>query len=192
MAACALVHHFALNGQGGGDVGQRCQVAAGAHRAFLGNQRQDVVGEKVAQALQQQQAYPRNAMAQRAQPGGQHCACGRRVEMTTQAATVEGVQVTRQGLDMLHRHGNHAGVAVAGGDAIDHAFLVQQGVEEACAAVDVLAIPGVVLQVRRGAAFSQGNDFFDRQWRLAKGYSRVRGHRHRSSLVRGEGFRGAG
>ncbi len=66
VAALPLVHHFTFTGQGRGDVGQGRQVATGAHRAFFGDQRQDVVGQEVAQALQQHQAHTRYAMAQRA------------------------------------------------------------------------------------------------------------------------------
>jgi hypothetical protein len=65
------------------------------------------------------------------------------VEQFAQAATVEGVQMTRQRFDVMQRHRHHAGVAVAGGHAVDHAFLVQQRVEELRALGDALAERGV-------------------------------------------------
>ncbi|MOA44092.1 hypothetical protein D3C78_1663200 [compost metagenome] len=76
---------------------------------------------------------------------------------------MEGKQVLGQRLDLVQRHGHHAGVAVAGGDAVDHAFLVQQGVEEARALGDLLAVGGVVLQLRAGLALGQGHDLLDGQ-----------------------------
>jgi len=65
-ATFALVHHLAFAGQRRGHIGQRRQVAAGADRAFFGNQRQDVVLEKGLHALEQLDAHARNAVGQRA------------------------------------------------------------------------------------------------------------------------------
>lgn len=59
------------------------------------------MGEKIAQALQQLQAHARHAMAQRAQTRRQHRTGGGRIEQLSQAAAMEGVQVARQGLDVL-------------------------------------------------------------------------------------------
>ncbi|MCY1249103.1 hypothetical protein D9M72_626070 [compost metagenome] len=89
--------------------------------------------------------------------------------------------MTRQRLDVMQRHRHHAGIAVTGGHAIDHAFLVQQGIEEACALGDALAVRGVALQLRGGLAVGQGQHVFDAQREFAEGYRLKRWRRHRSS-----------
>ncbi len=99
---------------------------------------------------------------------------------------MEGVKVAWQGFYVLQGHGDHTGIAVAGGDAIDHAFLVQQRIQEAGAAFDTLAVRPIVLQGYRGTAFGQGQDVFDHQRQLAEGYRLMRVHRHRSSVVCGD------
>ncbi|MCY1397500.1 hypothetical protein D9M71_125070 [compost metagenome] len=96
---------------------------------------------------------------------------------------MEGVQVTGQGFDVLQRHRDHAGVAVAGGDAVDHPFLVQQRVEEACAAGNGFAVLGVALQLRGGLAVGQCQHLFDAKCGLAEGYRLKRMRCHRSSRM---------
>jgi peptidoglycan/xylan/chitin deacetylase (PgdA/CDA1 family) len=93
---------------------------------------------------------------------------------------VERVQVTRQSLDVLQRHRHHAGVAVAGGHAIDHAFLVQQRVEKLRALGNALAIGDIILQLRGHLTVGQGQYVFNAQSVFAKGY-RLKMRRHRSS-----------
>ena len=89
---------------------------------------------------------------------------------------MEGEQVPGQSLDLMQRHGHHAGVAVAGGDAVDHAFLVQQGVEKACALGDLLAVGGIALQLRVGAALGQGDHLLDGQLGFAESHVVSHGH----------------
>ncbi|MNJ56072.1 hypothetical protein D3C77_516010 [compost metagenome] len=180
-AALAAVHDFALARQGRGHVGQWRQVAAGTDRAFLGNQRQDVVGKKRLQALQQLDAHAGHTMAQRLQAGGQYGAGGWRIEQLAEAAAMEGVQVLGQGLDMLQWHRHHARVTVAGGHPVDHPFLVQQRVEELRATGNPRAVVAVVLQAGFGLAVGQGEDVFDCQRQRAEGHGLMRMHRHRSS-----------
>ena len=181
LAAFATEHHFALAGQGRGDVGQRRQITAGADRTFFRDQRQDVVFEERLKALQQFHAHPGHAVAQRLQTRREHRARRLGVEQFAQAAAVEGVQMTRQRLDVMQRHRDHAGVAVTGGHAIDHAFLVQQGVEESRALGDALTVRGVALQLRRHLTVGQGQHVFDAQREFAEGYRLKRWRRHRSS-----------
>ncbi len=88
--------------------------------------------------------------------------------------------MTGQGFDMLQRYRHHARVAVAGGHAVDHAFLVQQRVEELRALGDALAIGRVALQLGRHLTVGQGQHVFDAQGAFAKGY-RLKMRRHRSS-----------
>jgi len=132
------------------------------------------------QALQQLHAYARYAMAQRLQTRRQHGTGGLGVEQLAQAATVKGVQMTRQGFDVFQWHRHHAGVAVAGGHAVDHAFLVQQRVEELRALGDALAVRGIVLQASGYLAVGQGQHVFDAQGAFTKGDGLKR-RRHRSS-----------
>ncbi len=84
-------------------------------------------------------------MAQRLQACGEHGAGAGFIQQLAQATAVEGVQMTRQRLDLMQRYGHHAGVAVAGGDAVDHAFLVQQAVEKTRALGDLFAVGGIAL-----------------------------------------------
>ena len=60
------------------------------------------------QALQQLHTHAGHAVAQRLQACGEYGAGGLCVEQLAQAATVEGVEVTRQRLDVLQRHRHHA------------------------------------------------------------------------------------
>ncbi|MNS50377.1 hypothetical protein D3C72_830240 [compost metagenome] len=120
-------------------------------------------------------------MAQRLQTRRQHRAGGLRVEQFTQPATVEGVEVTRQGLYVMQRHRDHAGIAVTGGHAVDHAFLVQQRVEKTRALGDALAVGGIALQLRRHLAVGQCQHVFNAQRAFAEGYRLKRWRRHRSS-----------
>ncbi len=170
-------------GAGEGQAGQAGHHRGAIHQrqALFGNQRQDVLVEKRLQALEQFHAHPGNPVAQRLQAGGEHGAGGLRVEQLAQAATVEGVEMTWQRLDMLQRHRDHAGVAVAGGDAIDHAFLVQQRIKKLRALGDALAIGRVVLQLRRHLTVGQGQHVFDAQREFAEGNRLKRMRRHRSS-----------
>ena len=62
-APLALVHHLALAAEGGGDVGQRGQVAAGTDRTFFRDQRQHIEFEKRLQAFQQFHAHPGHTVA---------------------------------------------------------------------------------------------------------------------------------
>ncbi|MCY1463262.1 hypothetical protein D9M71_811330 [compost metagenome] len=80
LPALAAIHHFTLAGQCGGDVRQRRQIAAGAHRTFLRNQRQNVVFKERLQAFQQFHAHPGHTLAKRLQTGRQHRAGGLRVQ----------------------------------------------------------------------------------------------------------------
>ena len=81
---------------------------------------------------------------------------------------MEGEQVLGQRLDLMQRHRDHAGVAVAGGHTVDHAFLVQQGVEEARALGDLFPVGGIILQLGAGLALRQGYDVLDGQGALAE------------------------
>ncbi|MNV38697.1 hypothetical protein D3C71_1302590 [compost metagenome] len=181
LAAFAAEHHFAFAGQRGGDVGQWRQITAGTHRALFRNQRQNVVFEERLQAFQQLHPNPGNAVAQRLQTRRQHRAGGLGIEQFAQPAAVERVQVLRQRLDVMQRHCHHAGIAIAGGHAIDHAFLVQQGIEEPCPFGNALAVRRVALQLRRRLTVGQGQHVFDAQREFAEGYRLKRWRRHRSS-----------
>ena len=64
-ATLALVQHVALTAEGGGDVGQRGEIATGADRAFFRNQGQHVVLDERLEAFQQFHAHAGNAVAQR-------------------------------------------------------------------------------------------------------------------------------
>jgi len=141
------------------------------------------MGDKGLQPLQQFDAHTRHAVAQRLQARRQHSAGGLGVEQLAQPATVEGVEVARQGFDVLQRHGHHARIAVAGGHTVDHAFLVQQRVEKARALGDALAVVGVVLQTGRRLTIGQGQHVFNAQRGLAEGYWLMRMRRHRSSRM---------
>ncbi|MMZ66282.1 hypothetical protein D1872_287660 [compost metagenome] len=94
---------------------------------------------------------------------------------------MEGVEVTRQGLYVMQRHRDHAGIAVTGGHAVDHAFLVQQRIEEPRALGDALAIVGVALQLHGRLTVGQGQHVFDAQRAFAEGYRLMGWRRHRSS-----------
>ncbi len=137
--------------------------------------------EKGLEALQQFHSHSRHAVAQRLQTRRQHRAGGLGVEQLAQAATVERIQVTRQGLDVVQRHSDHAGVAVTGGHAVDHAFLVQQGIEELRTLGNALAKRRVILQLRRCLTVGKGQHVFNAQGAFAEGYRLKSGHRHRSS-----------
>ncbi len=169
-AALASEQHLALARQGGGDVRQRGQVAAGADRTFLRDQRQHVMREERLQAFEQLQTHAGNALAQRLQASGEHRTGGVRFEQLAQAAAVEGEQMPGQRLDLVQRNRHHAGVAVTGGHAVDHPFAVQQRVEELRAAGDALAERVVVLQLRGCLLASQGHHLFQAQGRGAKDY----------------------
>jgi len=78
--------------------------------------------------------------------------------------------VTGQRLDVMQRYRDHARIAITGGHAVDHPFLVQQGVEEARALGDTLAVRGVALQLRRHLTVGQGQHVFDAQREFAEGY----------------------
>ena len=132
------------------------------------------------QAFQQFHTHPGHAMAQRLQTRRQYGASSLGIKQFAQAATVKGVQMTRQGFDVLQRHRHYAGVAVAGGHAVDHAFLVQQRVEELRALGDALAVRGIVLQASGHLAVGQGQHVFDAQGAFTKGDGLKR-RRHRSS-----------
>jgi hypothetical protein len=80
----------------------------------------------------------------------------------------------------MQRHRHHAGVAVAGGHAVDHAFLVQQGIEELRALGDALAVRGVACNCGR-LTVGQGQHVFDAQRAFAEGYRLKGWRRHRSS-----------
>ncbi|MNF93990.1 hypothetical protein D3C84_766850 [compost metagenome] len=184
-AALTAIHHLTLATEDSGHVGQRSQIAAGADRAFLGDQRQHVMLEEGLQPFQQFHPHPGHPVAQRLQTGGQHGAGARLIQQLAQAAAVEGVEVPRQRLDLMQRHGHHAGVAIAGGDAVDHAFLVQQAVEKARALGNLLAEGGVALQLRAGAALGQGDHLLDGQRHFAEGHGvRLMGGHARSRTGR--------
>ncbi|MNQ70308.1 hypothetical protein D3C85_849410 [compost metagenome] len=181
LPAFAAEHHFAFAGQRGGNVRKRRQVTTGAHRAFFRNQRQDVVFKERLQALQQLHAHPGNTVAQRLQTRRQYRAGGLGVEQFAQTTAVEGVQMTGQRLDVMQRHRDHAGIAIAGGYAVDHAFLVQQRVQKTRALGDALAVGRVALQLRRHLAVGQCQHIFNAQRAFAEGYRLKRWRRHRSS-----------
>jgi len=139
------------------------------------------VGNKSLQTFQQLDAHSGHAVAQRLQACSEHGAGGLGVEQLAQPAAVKGVEVARQRFNMLQRHRHHARITVAGGHAVDDAFLVQQRVEKACALGDALAIVGVVLQTGRRLTIGQGQHVFNAQRGLAEGYWLMRMRRHRSS-----------
>ncbi len=167
-AALAAIQHLALAGEGGSDIGQWGQVTAGADRAFLRNQRQHIVFEKCLHAFQQLDAYTGHAMGKRTQARGEHGAGGFGVQQLAQPAAMKGEQVLRQRLDLMQRHRHHAGIAIAGGNAVDHALAVQQGVEKLCAAGDAAAKGLVRLQPCRRTALRHGQHVLDAQKVFAK------------------------
>lgn len=167
-AAFTAIQHLTLAGERCSDIGQRGQVAAGTDRTFLRNQRQHVVFEKCLHALQQLDAHAGHAVGQRTQASGEHGAGGFGVQQLAQAATMKGEQVLRQRFDLMQWHRYHAGIAIAGGDAIDHAFAVQQGVEKLRAAGDAAAKDFVRLQSCRRTALRHGQHVLDAQKVFAK------------------------
>ncbi|MNC59077.1 hypothetical protein D3C75_1088620 [compost metagenome] len=96
---------------------------------------------------------------------------------------MKGVQMPGQGFDMLQRHGDHAGVAIACGDTIDHPFLVQQGVEKARTTGNGLAVVRVTLQPCGSLAVGQGQHVLDAKCGSAEGYRLKRIRCHRSSRM---------
>ena len=167
-AAFAPIHHLSLASQGRRDIGQRCEVTAGADRAFFGDQWQHVMLKERLHALEQLDAYPRHAVRQRTQAGGQDRARGFRVEQLAQAAAVKGEQMLRQGLDLVQRYRHHTGIAIAGGHAVDHTFAVEQGVEKLCTAGDPFAERRVGLQPGGRTALGHGQQVLDAQVVFAK------------------------
>ena len=119
--------------------------------------------EERLQTLEQLDAHPGHAVGQRAQARSQDCARGFGVEQLAKAAAVEGKQVLRQCLDLVQRHRHYAGIPVAGGHAVDHAFAVEQGVEKLRAAGDPLAERRVSLQLGGRTALGDGQQVFDTQ-----------------------------
>jgi hypothetical protein len=65
------------------------------------------------------------SFAQRDQPGRDHSAGLCWLEKLAQAAAVKGVEMTRQLGDQLRLDGHRAGIAKAGGDAIDGSFFAK-------------------------------------------------------------------
>ena len=141
------------------------------------------MGDEGVQTLQQLDAHPGHAVAQRLQARCQHGAGGLSVEQFAQPAAVEGVEVARQRFDMLQRHRHHARIAVTGGDAVDHAFFVEQRIQKTCAFGDAFAVLGVVLQLGRHLTIGQSQHVFNAQRGLAEGYWLMRMRRHRSSRM---------
>ncbi|RMS12693.1 hypothetical protein ALP75_200484 [Pseudomonas syringae pv. actinidiae] len=183
QTALVTEHHLALTGQGRGHVRQWRQITAGTHRAFFRDQRQHVLIDKRLQTLEQFDPYPGNALTQRLQARRQHRAGGLGVEQFAQPAAVKRIQMTRQRLDMLQRHRHHAGIAITGGDAVDHAFLAQQRIKKLRAPGDACAKFIVALQRARCLTIGQGQHVFDTQGAFAE-HDRVRSLiRHRTSRM---------
>ena len=177
---------LALAAQHGGQVGQRGQVAAGADRAFARDQRQDVVAQQALDLAQQVQAHARQALAQRGQARAQHGARLGRRQQRAGADAVVGVEVMRQFRHQRRGHGHGAGIAVAGGDAVDHAVLGQQPGDEVGAGLDARLEGAIAAQFGRGLAPRQGADVLDAQAAAVKQDGRHGGRagrgprRHRS------------
>ena len=153
--ACAGAHpDLTLATQHGGHIGQRGEVAAGTHRAFLGNARQDVVIEQPHEALQQRHADPGDTTAQRDEAHHHHRATADHIQVRAHATAVEGIEMARQGFEVLcPLHGTRHGIAVTGGDAVDHAFFFQQAFQQGRAGLDTGAEGGIRSQAHLTAAF---------------------------------------
>ena len=133
----AVVQDFAFAAQHRGEIGQRRQIAAGAHRAFA---RESPVkypaGASRVSCSNKPTLTPENPLHREVKPGRDHSACFAGREMRAQTATVKGVEMTRQLGDQLRLDGHRAGIAEAGGDAINHSFFSESAVEEIGAARD--------------------------------------------------------
>ena len=99
--------------------------------------------EQRGQALKECEADPRIAARQGCEPRRDRRARLFGGEQRAESDTVEGVQLARQLGDELggDRHG--AGIAVAGGDAVDDPILRQHAVHELGAALDEVAEGGI-------------------------------------------------
>ncbi len=159
----AGVRGLALADQQRRDVGERRQIAARADRALLRDQRHDVEVEQIDEALEQLEPDAGEAPAERGEPGREHRARRSMGEMGAEAAAVEARELQRQLLDQRARHALRAGIAVAGGDAIDHAVLVEQAVEEGRALGDPAGEGRVVGEAHRGALLRDREHVLDGQ-----------------------------
>ncbi len=154
---------LALPHQHGGDVGERGEIAAGAHRSLFGNARHQILLQQPAEPLEQGRADPGDPLRQGAEPGGEHGACGIELEIRPQPAAVEAGQVQWQLRHQLgwHRPGHR--VAVACGHPVDDPLFGQQAVEEVGAPLDAGHEGGIRVQCGGGTAFGQGHHVFNGQ-----------------------------
>ncbi len=171
IAGCphlAIEQDVALAHQRRGDIGQRCEVAAGAHRTLRRNARQDVVVDQVGQALQQRITHARIAMGQRVQPrrdDGQRFGRG---QVAPHPATVVARELQRQRLHQGRWNADFAGVAVSGIDAVDRCALCQLLLQEAGTAFDAIPPCLVAVQGNRCLPSRDGDDRLDGQMAIAE------------------------
>ena len=122
----AVKEHFALADQGGGDVGERRQIAAGADRSFGWNAWQDAPVDQFDEAFQEHRAHTGIALRQRIETGNQYRQRGFRAEVLAQTTAVVTGQVQGQFGHQFRWHDDGAGVAIASGDAVNGAAIGEQ------------------------------------------------------------------
>ncbi len=125
-----LLMELTLPHQYGGNVGERGEIAAGAHRPLFGNARHQILLQQPAEPLEQGRADPGDPLRQGAEPGGEHGARGIELKIRSQPAAVKAGQVQRQlGYQLgWHRPGHR--VAVACGHPVNDPLFGQQPIEE--------------------------------------------------------------
>ena len=166
-----------LSHQREGDVCQRREIAAGAHRPARRNHGHDVSGDQLLQVLQQDRAHPRQPPGQGGQPDHQDrpALLGRQRRIHP-AAVVAG-EVARQGggerpRDDVAEGGAEAGVDPVGGGAAGHPLLHDAG-----AGGPPLQQGGVLAEAGRAAASRHGDHVSDGDRCLAQ--------HHRVTFVHG-------
>ncbi|MNX97827.1 hypothetical protein D3C86_1302090 [compost metagenome] len=164
-----IMMKLALPHQHGGDVGERGEIAAGAHRPLFGNARHQILLQQPAEPLEQGRADPGDPLRQGAEPGRQHGAGGIELEIRPQPAAVKAGQVQRQLGHQLGRHRPGHRVAVAGGHPVDDPLFGQQPVEKIGPPLDAGHEGGIRVEHGPGTAFGQGHHIFDGQRRGAEG-----------------------
>jgi hypothetical protein len=136
---------------------------------LLGDARDQILLQQPAEPLEQGRADPGDPLGQGAEPGRQHGAPGRHIEILPQAAAMEAGQVQGQLGHQGRRHGPGHGVAIAGGHPVDDPLLRQQPVEEVGAALDAGHKGGIRVEHRLGMPLGQGHHLLYGEPACAKG-----------------------
>ena len=158
---CAVAPDFPLAAQHGGKIRQRREIAAGPYRTLGWNPRQNIAAQQTHQLFEQCKADAGETFAQRRQPGRDHGAGLRGIEIFAQATTVEGIKLARQLSDQLRLNRHRAGITEARGHAIDRALFAEQAIEKVGAACDISTKLRRIGQTRASRALGDINDVLD-------------------------------